>query len=194
MIKEKHNFNLDDGSEDGIDMEETRYPYYNDNLDLVGYTSELRESETGKFFAFVDFTADDDIGRIRLCPHCLEYEIHNKLGPKIKKKGEPRAPDADQWLSCYQCGNTFPVHQTFTESKIKDSVETTDNPFNNESIFLSGESRKTQRRKRERRDRYNKGVTRHISKRFKSDEDEDPEIQAAIDKGLAVNILYDSSC
>lgn len=44
-------------------------------------------------------------------------------------------------------GNTFPVHQTFTESKIKDSVETTDNPFENESIFLSIDSRKEQRRK-----------------------------------------------
>jgi len=29
--------------------------------------------------------------------------------------------------------------------------------------------------------------------RFKVGEHEDPEIQAAIDKGLAVNILYDSS-
>jgi hypothetical protein len=83
----------------------------------------------------VDFNADRT-GKIKECPHCLEYEIHNKLGPKIKKKDET-----------LKCGNTFPVHQTFTESKIKDSVETTDNPFENESIFLSIGSRKEQRRK-----------------------------------------------
>jgi hypothetical protein len=165
MIKEKHNFNLDDGSEDGIDMEETRYPYYDDNLDLVGYTSELRESETGKFFAFVDFTADDDIGRIRLCPHCLKYELKHKLGPKIKKKGEPPAPDDEQWLSCYQCGNTYPIHETHFESKIKDSVETTDNPFENESIFLSTETRKEQWRK--------KGTDRRKNRKYKN---EDPDI------------------
>jgi len=58
----------------------------------------------------------------------LEYEIHNKLGPKIKKKGEPRAPDDEQFLSCYSCGNTFGIHETHFDSKIKDSVETTDNP------------------------------------------------------------------
>src|SRR5688572_32080480 len=47
----------------------------------------------------------------------------------------------------YECGNTFPIHQTHFESKIKDSVETTDNPFNNESTFLSTENRATQDRK-----------------------------------------------
>lgn len=172
MIKEKHNFNLDDGSEDGIDMEETRYPYYDDNLDLVGYTSELRD-ENNKFFAFVDFTEDSDEGIIRYCPHCLEYGFHYKLGHKIKKKGEPPAPDDEQWLSCYECGNTFPLHQTFTDSKIKDSVETTDNPFNNETTFLSTDSRKEQRRK--------KGTDRRKWK-SKYKQNEDSDIQAAIDR------------
>jgi hypothetical protein len=146
MLKEKYNITIEDGSEDGLDMEETRFPYYNDNLDLVGYTSELRV-RNGKFFAFVDFNADDDKGRIRECPHCLEYEIHNKLGPRIKKKGEPRAPDDEQFLSCYECGNTFGIHETHFESKIKDSVETTDNPFDNESTFLKYRKQKRAEKK-----------------------------------------------
>jgi hypothetical protein len=128
MLKEKHNLTIEDGTEDCLGLEETRYPYYIDNFDLVGYTSELRD-KNGKFFAFVDFNADDDKGRIRECLHCEEYGFHNKLGPKIKKKGEPRAPDDDQFVSCYECGNTFGIHETHFESKIKDSVETTDNPF-----------------------------------------------------------------
>ena len=36
-------------------------------------------------------------------------------------------------LSCYECGNTFPIYETHFESKIKDSVERTDSPFENES-------------------------------------------------------------
>ena len=179
MIKEKHFLTIDDGSEDGLDLEETRYPYY-DNFDLVGYTSELRDYE-GNFFAFVDFNSDDDGLRIRECPHCLEYEIHNKLGPKIKKKDEPRAPDDEQFLSCYSCGNTFGIHETHFDSKIKDSVETTSNPFDNDSTFLSTDSRATQRMK-------NKGKPR--SKRFRQNEKIDRDLIS--EKGI-VNILYDSS-
>ena len=65
-------------------------------------------------------------------------------------------------------------------SKTKNFVETTTNPFEgNESIFLSTDNRATQRRKGKKR----KG-------RFSyKQEHEDSEIQAEIDKGLAVNIL-----
>jgi hypothetical protein len=180
MIKEKHFITIEDGSEDGLDLEETRYPYYNDNLDLIGYTSELRD-KNDKFFAFVDFNADDDRLRIRECPHCLEYEIHNKLGPKIKKKDEPRAPDDEQFLSCYSCGNTFGIHETHFDSKIKDSIQTTSNPFDNESTFLSTETTATKRRKRDLRDSHRRGVHKYRSKRIDYDKQEDPDIQREID-------------
>ncbi len=68
-------------------------------------------------------------------------------------------------------------------SKTKDFIETTDNPFeDNKSTFLSTESRITHRRKGKKR-----------KSRFRMGEHEDPDIQAAIDKGFAVNILYDPS-
>ncbi len=159
---------------------------YDDNLDLVGYTSELRDYD-GKFFAFVDFNADDDGLRIRECPHCLEYDIHNKLGPKIKKKGEPPAPDDEQFLSCYSCGNTFGIHETHFDSKIKDSVETTSNPFDNESTFLSTDSRATTRCKRELRDGHRKGVHKYRSKRIDYENRDDPDIQEEIDRQSPVN-------
>ena len=153
---------------------------YDDNFNLIGYTSELRDKE-GRFYAFVDFNADD-IGKIRFCPHCLEYEIHNKLKPRILKKGEIKPPDYDDFVQCHECGNVFPIYEAHFESEIKDSLETTANPFEgNESIFLSTDSRKEQRRKGEQKSR------------FKIGEHKDPEIQAAIDKGNTVNILYDSS-
>ena len=182
MIKKKDYFTLHTSSadEEGTDIEETQYPYYDDNWNLAGYTSELRNSDGG-FFAFVDFNADD-VGKIRECPHCLEYEIHNKLKPRILKKGEVKPPDYDDFIQCWECGNTFPIHETFEESKIKDSVQTTDNPFENESIFLSTDSRATQKRKGKKR----KG-------RFSyKQEHEDPEIQAAIDKGNIAEVIEDS--
>ena len=68
-------------------------------------------------------------------------------------------------------------------AEIKDTLETTDNPFEgNESIFLSTDSRTTERRKGKK-----------CKSRFKIGEHENPEIQAAVDKCLAVNILYYSS-
>jgi hypothetical protein len=71
-----------------LDVQETRQIIgpnsYDDNWNLVGYTSELRD-RNNNFFAFVDFNADG-VGRIRECPHCLDYEIHNKLKPRILKR------------------------------------------------------------------------------------------------------------
>ena len=142
---------------------------------MVGYTSELRNNDGG-FFAFVDFNADGE-GRIRECLHCLQYEIHNKLKPRILKKGETRPPDYDQWCQCHECGTIYPIHETHFEPKIKDSLETVNNPFENESIFLSTDSRATQRKK-----------GKHKS-RFKIGHHKDPEIQAELRKGNFVEII-----
>ena len=61
-------------------------------------------------------------------------------------------------------------------------METTDNPIEgNESIFRSTYSRASQRRNGKKR-----------KSRFKIGEHEDPEIQAKINKGNTVNIIYDS--
>jgi len=54
---------------------------------FTGYTSKLTDRQTGRFYAFVDFN-ENDIGRIRKRRHCLEYEIHNKLQPRILEKGQ----------------------------------------------------------------------------------------------------------
>ena len=114
---------------------------YDDNWNLVSYTSELRDDKD-RFYAFVDFNADGE-GTIKECPHCLKYDLHSKLGAKIKKKGEPVAPDDDQFMSCYQCGNTFPIYETFADSSIRDSLETVQNPFENETdVFMASKKRK----------------------------------------------------
>src|SRR6187431_2460607 len=105
-----------------LDVQETRQIIgpnsYDDNFNLIGYTSELRDKDN-KFYAFVDFNADD-VGRIRECPNCLEYEIHNKLKPMLLKKGHQKQPDYDQFIQCWECGNIYPIRETHFEPTIKD--------------------------------------------------------------------------
>ena len=172
MIKEKIYEIKEDGTREEIDVQETvriigSDSYSDDTWELVRYTSELRD-RNGNFIAIVDFNGNGE-GKVRECPHCLEYEIHNKLQPRILKKGEVKPPDYDEFIQCYSCGNVFPVYEAHYESEIKDLLETTDNPFEgNESIFLSVESRATQRRKGKK----------PRSKRLKTLGHEDPDIAA----------------
>jgi hypothetical protein len=142
---------------------------YDDNWNLTRYTSELRKENDDSFFAYVDF--EDDEGSIKECPHCLEFGFHNKLYARIRKDGEPSAPDDDLFGSCHECGNTVPIYTAHYESEIKDSLETVNNPFeSSESIFLSTESRREQRRKGKNK------------RRFKVGDHPDSEVQAAINK------------
>jgi hypothetical protein len=50
-----------------LDVQEVRHIIgpnsYDDNFNLIGYTSELRDKDD-RFYAFVDFNADD-VGKIR---------------------------------------------------------------------------------------------------------------------------------
>src|SRR6187200_3049405 len=80
---------------------------YNDDWKLTRYTAELRKEKDDSFLAFVDF--EDDEGSIRECLHCLEFGYHYKLYARIRKDGEPAAPDDDQFGSCHECGNTVPI-------------------------------------------------------------------------------------
>lgn len=140
----------DDGEEKKeLDIYESKVlnkQYSDDTWQLTKYTSELRNRSDDSFFAFIDFSSTGE-GTIRECPHCLEYcleyEIHNKLGPKILKKSEKPAPVHDNWMQCHQCGNVYPIYQTYPESEIRDSLETVTNPFEEQSsVFLSIGKRK----------------------------------------------------
>lgn len=134
----------DDSREEIEDVQETTRitssDSYDDNWELVKYTSELRDSK-GRFFAFVDFYGEE--GSIKYCPHCKEYGILNKLQPRILKKDEPIPPDYDEFIQCYSCGNIVPIYESHHESEIKDSLETLDNPFEgNASHFETTKKRK----------------------------------------------------
>ena len=36
--------------------------------------------------------------------------IHNKLQPRILKKGEVKPLDYHEFVQCYECGKVFPVY------------------------------------------------------------------------------------
>jgi hypothetical protein len=139
----------------GIDVYEAKVM----TLSPTRHISELRFRNSDKLYAFIDFNSNE--GQIRYCENCLSVGgMKNKLGVKIKRKGES-APDDDQWLSCYVCGHTYAIYETFEDSKIKDTIATSDTPFDNESMILTIPKRKRQKRKYQ---------------------DEDPDIQREIDK------------
>ena len=75
-----------------------------------------------------------------LYPEC---QINNKLQPRILKKGEVKPPDYDVFPQCYVCGTVSPLYEAVQEPEIKDSEETVQNPFENESVFMSSKRENT---------------------------------------------------
>ena len=104
------------------------------------YTSELRD-DNDPFYAFVDFHSEE--GKIKYCPHCLQYGFENQLRPRILKKDEVKQPDYDLWAQCYECGEISPLYEAVQEAQIKHPLETIQNPFENESVFMSVKKRNT---------------------------------------------------
>lgn len=89
-------------------------------------------------------------------------------------------------VKLYRCMNLY-------ESEVKDSLETINNPFgSNQSIILGDGNRATQLKKRKNRDYYRKGVHKYMPKGIDYEEQEDPDIQAELDKGNNVTIIEDS--
>ena len=73
---------------------------------------------------------------------CLWYEIHNKPQSRLLKKNELKPPDYDMFAQCYFYVNVLLIYEAVQEPEIKDSEETIDNPFENESVFMSNKKRK----------------------------------------------------
>ena len=60
---------------------------------------------------------------------------------------EPMPVDHENWLQCHECGTIVPVYEIEKESRLKDVVETTDNPFDSGKDFQGIDSRKTRKKK-----------------------------------------------
>lgn len=186
--KETNYFTIKDGREDGLDVEETRYygsDSYDDNWDFMGYNADLRERKTGRMVAVVDFNEGEEDFRVRYCQHCAEFGLQNKLGVLTVSKGEKRPADWENWLQCHSCGNKYGRFEIIAQKTLKMNTEKHEqsNPFDaKEPTFMHVKTRSEKRKERELRDSHKKGVRKYTSKRFEEPDDEDPEIQAEIDR------------
>ena len=165
-----------------LDVQETRHIIgpnsYDDNFNLIYYTSELRD-KNDNFFAFVDFNADDVVGKIRECPHCLEYEIHNKLKPRILKKGQVKSPDYYDFVQCYECGEIVPIYEAKKQSKLTDFVETSSNPFDQAHVITGLGNKKSKSPFQKQRQK--------LLDRIELEKDED--IKQVLKRGCQVDII-----
>ena|SRR5688572_23382367 len=122
-----------------------------------------------KDFAGIIGDYDDDTEPVRFCPHCLEYNLHNELGPRIYeilKPGEKPKPlphDANNWLQCNKpnrgCGRIYPVNQTKVESSVKDFAETQTNPHDQGRTIVGLGNKRTKKSEiQKERERQRKAI------------------------------------
>ena len=119
---------------------------------------------------------------VSFCPFCLEHGLCELLGPRILKPNEPVPEDYDQWRSCVGCGRTIPLYPPKFASEIEDVIESFDNPYDAGRSVLGNENKK----KLTRRQKEIKSLKRE------ADKQKDPEIRAALKRGLDVQIIEDS--
>jgi hypothetical protein len=126
---------------------------------------------------------DDEF--ITYCPHCLScgFRVKMLVGQRILMVGEQRPPDFDQFLNCPDCHEVVAAYVVEHDATIiRDTVETVNNPFENQTEII-GMSKRTSKQGIKARNKRNRPTH------------PDKEIQREIDQhGIdAVNILYDSS-
>jgi DNA-directed RNA polymerase subunit M/transcription elongation factor TFIIS len=69
-------------------------------------------------------TKEADRERTRYCQRCEEmFGVQARLGPRIRIRGsdgkiEPPQPGDEQFLTCRNCGSTYPKHETRIEAEI----------------------------------------------------------------------------
>ncbi|MDW0178519.1 MAG: hypothetical protein QOK80_07965 [Nitrososphaeraceae archaeon] len=99
------------------------------NLDFnTRYTTVLKGRVTGRMVAIVDFNGDE--GEIRYCEHCFKYDPRYLC--QVSKSSQITKIGFNAIL-----GEISIQFEAKFESKIKDCVETTDNPFDegNEQVW-----------------------------------------------------------
>lgn len=189
--KEIINFSIgdsDDPDNPEQDIEETKFytsDSYDENLNLIGYNSEMRDSTTGRIIAVIDFHENEQETRIRYCPHCEEFGIKNMLGALMIKNGN-KNEDWEDWLQCHHCANIYARFEPMAHGKLNLPTEQhiSENPHEvGNGIVMGAFPDRKSAAGRRLADKKRRKRTRH----------HDKDIQREIDKGLVVNILYDST-
>ncbi len=119
---------------------------------------------------------------VSFCHECAKDGIYSVLGLRILAENEKPAEDYYNWRQCKICTTIFPIYETKTESKLEDFVETSNDPFGQGKTMMGNENKKklTPRQKEIKR------------LKDEADKQKDPEIRAALKRGLDVYIIEDS--
>ena len=103
----------------------------------------------------VDFNDEEfkDSDEKNFCPDCKDYGFQVPLRNRIYPEGE-QVPEDERakWKMCFDCGLIVPVYELERESKIKDTVDTVESPFELGSDFLGVDSRKLGKKKKKDKD------------------------------------------
>ena len=129
----------------------------------------------------------DDDEPIRFCPHCLEYNMYNVLGPRIyeilkpNEKPKPLPHDASQWLQCNKpnrgCGRIYARYQTKVESTVEDFAETETNPHDQGRTIVGLQDKRIKKTDiQKERERQRKAI----------DAEKDPDIKREMRAGRIV--------
>jgi hypothetical protein len=84
----------------------------------------IRRLQTGYKPVGALHSHSDDKPKIRYCQRCNDlFGVLARLGPRIRTIGpdgkiEPPQPGDDQYLTCRNCGSTYPKHETRIEAEI----------------------------------------------------------------------------
>lgn len=151
-------------------------------IERIVYDNNYNMVRKREYVGEVDFEELEEEEQPNYCKNCLNRGYRVPLGPKILMPNEQRQPDYDEWLECPTCYNVIPKFELEKEASIKDSVETVDSPFENQTEIIGLEKRNS------------KTMGKQSRKRNRPHH-KDPEIDREIQQhGIdAVNIIYDSS-
>jgi hypothetical protein len=101
------------------------------------------------------------------------------LGLRILQKDEPIPPDYYEFRQCHICALILPIYETKKESKIKDTIETTRNPFEDSKNAITPVHDGKKENKFEK-------LRKEIEK------EKDPDIKLELKSGNTVTIIEDS--
>jgi hypothetical protein len=127
---------------------------------------------------------DEDEDQPVYCKKCLSRGYRVALGPKILMPGEVRQPDYDEWLECPTCSLVIAKYEIEKEASIKDTVETLETPFENQTEVVGIPKRSSPSGKKASSKRKRERNRQHLK---------DPEIDREMQRhGDGVNVVYDS--
>jgi hypothetical protein len=131
-------------------------------------------------FGIID--SQEEKEKISYCSRCLKFNFISVLGERIYLPNQPIASDHDLWKQCHECGTIAPIYELKKESKLKDFVETSDNPFDS-GQSITGLGNKSSTRKLTESQKKMKKLKERIEK------EKDIDIKQELKKGNEVSII-----